>query len=92
MSKQTTLAVNVSHDKQTGVWYVLSSNIVGLHAEAETLDELVTVISDVAPDLIAANMPGTPADTAIRVQHIVNTKPARAAYWAQTFTRISPAC
>lgn len=79
MSKQTTLAVNVSHDKPEGVWYVLSSDIVGLHAEAETLDELVTVIADVAPDLIAANMPGTPADTAIRIQHMVNTKPARAA-------------
>ncbi len=79
MSKQATLAVNVSHDKQEGVWYVLSSDIIGLHAEAETLDELVTVVADVAPDLIAANMPGTPADTAIRIQHMVNTKPARAA-------------
>ena len=58
---------------------MLSSDIVGLHAEAETLDELVTVISDVAPDLIAANMPGTAADTAIRIKHMVNTKPARAA-------------
>lgn len=79
LSKQTTLAVNVSHDKQESIWYVLSSDILGLHAEAETLDELVTVISDVAHDLIAANMPGTPADTAIRIQHMVNTKPARAA-------------
>jgi hypothetical protein len=79
LSKQTALAVNVSHDKQEGVWYILSSDIVGLHAEAETLDELVTVISDVAPDLIAANMPGTPADTAIRIQHMVNIKSARAA-------------
>ena len=79
MSKQTTLAVNVSHDKQVSIWYVLSSDIVGLHAEAKTLDELVAVISDVAPDLIATNMPGTPADTAIRIQHMVNTKPARAA-------------
>lgn len=79
LSKQTTLAVNVSHDKQESVWFVLSSDIPGLHAEAETLDELVTVISDVAPDLIAANMPSTPADTAIRIQHMVNTKPARAA-------------
>jgi hypothetical protein len=79
LSKQTTLVVNVSHDKLESVWYVLSSDVIGLHAEAETLDELVTVISDVAPDLIAANMPGTPADTAIRIQHMVNTKPARAA-------------
>jgi uncharacterized protein DUF1902 len=79
LSKQTTLIVNVSHDKQESVWFVLSSDIVGLHAEAETLDELVTVISDVAPDLIAANMPDTPADTAVSIQHMVNTKPARAA-------------
>ena len=79
MGKQTTLAVNVSHDKQKSIWYVLSSDILGLHVEAGTLDELVTVISDVVPDLIAANMPGTPADTAIRIQHMVNPKPARAA-------------
>ena len=79
MSKQTTLAVTVSHDKKESVWHVLSSDIPGLHAEAETLDELVAVITDVAPDLIAANMPGTAADTAIRIQHMVNTKPARAA-------------
>jgi predicted RNase H-like HicB family nuclease len=56
LSKQTALAVNVSHDKQESVWYVLSSDIPGLHAEAETLDELVTVIADVAHDLIAANL------------------------------------
>ena len=56
MSKQTTLTVNVSHDKQESVWFVLSSDIPGLHAEAETLDEPVAVISDVAPDLIAANL------------------------------------
>ena len=59
MSKQTTLAVTVSHDKKESVWHVLSSDIPGLHAEAETLDELVAVITDVAPDLIAANMPSS---------------------------------
>lgn len=79
MSKQTTLAVTVSHDKKESVWHVLSSDIPGLHAEAATLDELVAVITDVASDLIAANLPGTPTDTAIRIQHMVNTKPARAA-------------
>jgi Domain of unknown function (DUF1902) len=79
LSTQTTLAVNVSHDKQESVWYVLSSDIPGLHAEAETLDELVTVISDVAPDLILANLPGTPGDTAISIQHMVNLKSAQAA-------------
>ena len=55
MNAQKALAVTVSHDKQEHIWFVLSSDIPGLHAEAETLDELVAVISDVAPDLIAAN-------------------------------------
>jgi predicted RNase H-like HicB family nuclease len=79
LDKQITLTVNVSHDSQECVWYVLSSDIPGLHAEAETLDELVTVISDVAPDLILANLPDTPGDTAISIQHMVNLKSAQAA-------------
>jgi predicted RNase H-like HicB family nuclease len=79
VSKSETLNVNVSHDKTQNVWFVLTSDIPGLHAEAETLDELVAVISDVAPDLVAANLPDTSADTAIRIQHMVNAKPARAA-------------
>ena len=79
MSKQKTLAVIVSHDKQEGVWHVLSSDVPGLHAEAETLDELVAVIADVAPDLIAANLPDTAQDTSICIQHMVRAKPARAA-------------
>ena len=65
LSTQATLAVNVSHDSQECVWYVLSSDIPGLHAEAETLDELIVVISDVAPDLIAANLRDTLAETTI---------------------------
>ncbi|MDP1699991.1 MAG: DUF1902 domain-containing protein [Aestuariivirga sp.] len=56
MSKQLNLSVNISYDEKVSVWYVLSSDIPGLHAEAESLDELVTVIADVAPDLIAANL------------------------------------
>ena len=79
LSTQATLAVNVSHDSQECVWYVLSSDIPGLHAEAETLDELITIVSDVAPDLIVANMSDTASDMAIRIQHVVNTKPARTA-------------
>ena len=79
MSTPETLAVNVSHDKAQSLWFVLSSDIPGLHAEAETLDELVAVIAEVAPDLIVANLPKISADSAIRIQHVVNAKPARAA-------------
>ena len=59
MSKQENLTVIVSHDKIENVWHVLSSDVPGLHAEAETLDDLVAVIADLAPQLIAANLPGT---------------------------------
>jgi hypothetical protein len=55
VSKSETLTVNVCHDMEQSLWFVLSSNIPGLHAEAETLDELLVVIADVTPDLITAN-------------------------------------
>ena len=73
------LDVTVSRDAKAGVRYILSSDVPGLHAEAETLDELVVVIADVTPDLIAANLPGTAVDTPVCIQHVVNTEPARAA-------------
>ena len=79
MSKQKSLAVVVNHDKQIGVWYVVSADIPGLHAEAETLDELVSVIVDLAPELIAANLPDSAKDMQICIQHVVAAKPARAA-------------
>lgn len=46
MSNQGTSTVKVRHDKNERLWYVLSSDIPGLHAETETLDELVDAISD----------------------------------------------
>ena len=55
MNAQKALAVTVSHDNQENIWFVLASDVPGLNAEAETFDELVAVIFDVAPDLIAAN-------------------------------------
>ena len=79
MSKQKSLAVTVSHDKDEGVWFVLSSDVPGLNAEAQSLDELVTVISDLVPELIAANLPGTTSDAPVCIQHMVSSKPARAA-------------
>jgi predicted RNase H-like HicB family nuclease len=75
--------VTVSHDEEEGVWFVQASDIPGLHAEAPTLDALVEVISDLAPELVAANLPnsGFDADSTIplRVQHVVNARRAPAA-------------
>jgi predicted RNase H-like HicB family nuclease len=70
--------VTVSHDEAERVWFVQSSDVPGLNAEASTLDELVAVITDVAPELIASNMPDADlkneANFALRVQHVVNAR------------------
>ena len=47
--------ITVDHDETEQIWFVQSSDVPGLNAEAPTLDELVAVIADVAPDLIASN-------------------------------------
>jgi hypothetical protein len=49
--------VNAVHDEEAGVWFVESSDLPGLNVEAATLDELVTIVADLAPDLIAVNLP-----------------------------------
>lgn len=67
--------VSVRHDEKEGVWYVHSSDIPGLNAEAESLDGLIEIVSDLAPDLVMANMDmptsGGTADISLCVQHLV---------------------
>ena len=71
MSKQKSLAVVVNHDIQIGVWYVVSADIPGLHVETETLDELVSVVADLAPKLISATpIPVTPANAGVQLSSI----------------------
>ena len=75
--------VTVSHDEAESVWFVQSSDVPGLNAEAPTLDELVAVIANVAPELIASNLPNadlkSDANFALRVEHVVNARRAPAA-------------
>jgi Domain of unknown function (DUF1902) len=75
--------VTVCHDEKESVWFVQSSHVPGLNAEAPTLDALVEVISHLAPDLVAANLPmqaKTASDPVrLRVQHVVDAKSAHAA-------------
>lgn len=70
--------VTVRHDAGAAIWYVHESDLPGLNAEAPTLDELVAVIEDVAPDLAYANLPPGEAEhlaeVPIRIQHLVNAK------------------
>jgi Domain of unknown function (DUF1902) len=49
--------ITVSHDAKEGVWFVQTSDVPGLNAEAPTLEALIEVITDLAPDLAAANLP-----------------------------------
>ncbi len=92
MSSNKSLAVTVSHDKTEGVWFVLSSDVPGLNAEAQSLDELVTVISELAPDLIKANLPGATPDTPVCIQHMVSTKRLAPPEWVPISTPIWFAC
>lgn len=75
------LTITVSHDEVEGVWFVQSSDLPGLNAEAATLDELVEVITDLAPDLIG-NIPGFEMEgptIPLIVQHVVQAGRAQAA-------------
>ena len=63
----------VGHDENEGVWFVQSSDVPGLNAEASTLDALVDVVADLVPDLVAANMAGTSHSPALCVQHLLKT-------------------
>jgi predicted RNase H-like HicB family nuclease len=69
--------VTVSHDEKEGVWFVESSDVPGLNAQAPTLDALVHAIAQLAPDLVAANLPGAIRDgdpIPKCVQHVVNAR------------------
>jgi hypothetical protein len=82
MSEQPGLQVIVSHDRENGVWFVTDSDIPGLNAEADSFDALVAVVTDLAPELIEANLavrPGDSADIPLRVLHTVHLRRAQAA-------------
>ena len=75
------LNVTVRHDERVPVWYVDESELPGLHAEAETLDELVEIIEDLAPDLAANLSDGEGGRTPSRpicIRHFVGFKRAHA--------------
>lgn len=47
--------IKVSLDNESGVYYIADSNVPGLHAEADSLDEMRDTIFELAPDLLCAN-------------------------------------
>lgn len=70
--------VSVRHDEKEGVWYVHSSDVPGLNAEAPSLDSLIEIVTDLAPDLVMANLAaqeaGKPSDISLCVQHMVTAR------------------
>lgn len=44
----------VAFDDEAGVWYIVESNLSGIHTEAATLDELVSNLKILVPDLLDA--------------------------------------
>lgn len=51
----TMYEIVIARDEESGQFYVHDSNIVGLNACADTMEALVEIIADVAPELIAHN-------------------------------------
>jgi hypothetical protein len=49
------LKVHVAKDDESGRWYIAESDIPGLRVEADSADELIRKVEDVAPDLIELN-------------------------------------
>jgi predicted RNase H-like HicB family nuclease len=50
--------VNVGFDDAEHRYYVIGSDIPGLHVETDTFEEFVEVVQDVAPDLLGAAASG----------------------------------
>ena len=51
----TTYSVRADWDEAARVWATDGEDIPGLFCEADTFDELVDVVLDLAPDLLRAN-------------------------------------
>ena len=50
--------VRVGYDAEERVYFVLSSDIPGLHIESETFEQFVEIAIDAAPDLVGAKAVG----------------------------------
>lgn len=50
------LKIYANWDDDAKVWYVHKSDIPGLHAEAESQEELTAIIHELVPELITHNL------------------------------------
>ena len=59
--------VTATWDPEAGVFYS-QSDIPGLHVEAATFDEFVALVRDLAPEMIADNLPQAKGPFTVRVE------------------------
>ena len=53
-----TYTVHVGYDETNGTYFVMTSDIEGLHAETRSFEDLVDVTQDALPDLVGENAIG----------------------------------
>lgn len=66
------IIVKAAHDPEAGVWYVEESDLFGVNAEAETLEELVDKLPPVISDLLEAD--GRSAEPQVELEIYVSTR------------------
>ena len=59
--------VTATWDAEAGVFYS-QSDIPGLHVEAATFDEFVALVRDLAPEMIADNLPQAQGPFAVHIE------------------------
>lgn len=64
---RTSIVIEAAFDGESQVWFVLSSDLFGVHAQAETFDALVAKLPAVIEDMIEANDVEAADDLAIEV-------------------------
>jgi predicted RNase H-like HicB family nuclease len=63
------VVVKAAHDPEAGVWFVEQSDLFGLNAEAETLEQLVEKLPAVIADLLEPEEAG---DTEVPIELVVH--------------------
>ncbi|MGH6824280.1 DUF1902 domain-containing protein [Methyloceanibacter sp.] len=67
------VTVKAAHDAEAGVWYVEESDLFGLNAEADTLEELVNKLPAVISDLLEPE-DGEDAETPVELVVQISTR------------------
>ncbi len=60
-SRMSMLEIHAAWDDEAKVWVATSDDVPGLCAQADTLDELIEIVADLTPALLAANHVTMPA-------------------------------